>query len=656
MKKNIIEINRYLQSFTSGVENIKYRSSDVKGILDEFVKKQAHFLIKYSVESFTIDSDEFSPEECIYVSEHEVKYVTHKGGRYYDRDGETISPKDVDVFYYIKKDIRHLDPASISKGFFKRSPKESMFLMVLVIFVMLSPMYSNLFNSRLVYGESTSSLIFISCVFGVGFLLEYILKEIISKGVLRTIEKENLVAEAYLFEMVNNSENKDSVVHWQTATASLNVIWKQIGHIALELIVALSIALVMIYLLGFYSAFPLIAYVTFSALHLKFKLKSYRSILTLNQLSEQKLSYLVGMQNARKTFKYINFHKLRAKWDRLSFDISRFNFDIQNHDESSAGILKMFTSCSIIIIFVSSFFAINAGYLMQTSVIALMLLNGRITSAISSSINRIYHVVTSYSKLKGAINSLHEADFNLYNKGRISFSKEYKKQLLVDNIDVSFEGKDIISGLKIDLRSGDWLALTGKIGSGKSTLLKTISGALTPDSGKILLNKVAIHEYNNDFFIQCVAKYEPNDNFVSDSLYFNMELKYGQSPNEIMQSLKDFDCGFALNQETLYQIPADRLKLSTGQLQKLKMVQSLGKDPEIIIFDEPCSAMSNKESVSFLQSIKRKHPNAIVIISTHNPEIVRLSNYTLDMESKELCSVRPRSHKSLSGSKAVYIS
>lgn len=656
MKKNIIEINRYLQSFTSGVERIKYRSNDVKGILDEFVKKQEHFLIKYSVESFTIESDKFSPEECIYVSEHDVKYVTHKGGRYYDRDGETITPKDTDVFYYIKKDIRHLDPSSISRGFLKRAPKESMYLMILVVFVMLSPMYSNLFNSRLVFGESTSSLIFISCVFGVGFFLEYVLKEVISKGVLRTIEKENLVAEAYLFEMVNNSDNKDSVVHWQTATASLNVIWKQIGHIALELVVAFAIALVMIYLLGFYSAFPLITYVTFSFLHLKFKLKSYRSILMLNQLSEQKLSYLVGMQNARKTFKYINFHKLRAKWDRLSFDISRFNFDIQNHDESSAGILKMFTSCSIIIIFVSSFFAIHSGDLMQTSVIALMLLNGRMTSAISSSINRIYHVVTSYSKLKGAVNSLHEADFNLYNHGRITFSKEHKKQLLVDNVNVSFNGKDIVSGLNLDLRSGDWLTLTGKIGSGKSTLLKTIAGTLAPDAGKVLLNKISIHEYSNEFFIQSVAKYEPSDNFVSDSLYFNMELKFGQSPNEIMQSLKDFDCGFALNQEMLYQVPADRLKLSTGQLQKLKMVQSLGKSPEIVIFDEPCSAMSNNEAVSFLQSLKRRYPNAIVIISTHNPEIVKLSNYTLDMESKELASVRPRAHKSIAGSKPVYIS
>lgn len=655
MKKNTEEINHYLHSFITNDEKIKFRKVDAFGMLSEFVSKQDHFLLKYSVESFEAGDAHYAPEKCILENaKGDITFLFHRGGKYFDKSGEAVELKSDDRLLFIKKSIRYLEPTTIASGLIKRSPKSALLLTSLVAFVMVSPMYSNLFNSRLVFGESTSSLLFISFIFIAAFGVEFLIKETIMKGVLDSIEKENQVAEEYLFEMVNNSSTKDAVVHWQTATASINVIWKQIGHIALDVVTVLIISLVFTYLLGVYAALPLGIYLLFGGLHFKYKLRNYRSILAMNQLSEQKLSYLVGMQNAKENLKFLDFPKLKGKWDKMSQDISRFNYQIQSHDEYSSGILKMFTSSSIIVIFCSAFFAIKNGDFEQSSVIALMLLNGRATAAISSFINRMYHVVTSYSKLQGAITTLHEVDFNLYNYGKMNLESNTIR-MKVDGIKIAYEGREVLDGLSLDLKSGDIMSVTGKAGSGKSSLLKVLAGHAQPEKGKVAVNKIDINEYAPDFFTESIAFYSPEEQFVSDSLYFNFELKYGQRPQVIMQHLKDFGCEYVLNQDMLYKEKADELKLSTGQMQKLKMTRALGAKPSIIVLDEPCSALSTAESMRYLKLVKSKFPNAIIVFSTHNEKLLQLSNLNLNTDKMLLTKVKQSQSPSSGGKKAFTI-
>ncbi len=68
-----------------------------------------------------------------------------------------------------------LNEESIYKSLIKLTPKSSLLSLPLIVFALLLPLYSNLFNSRLVYSESISSLLYISFIFIVVIGLEFLL-------------------------------------------------------------------------------------------------------------------------------------------------------------------------------------------------------------------------------------------------------------------------------------------------------------------------------------------------------------------------------------------------------------------------------------------------------------------------------------------------
>ncbi|UDQ67733.1 MULTISPECIES: hypothetical protein [Providencia] len=72
-----------------------------------------------------------------------------------------------------------LNEESIYKSLIKLTPKSSLLSLPLIVFALLLPLYSNLFNSRLVYSESISSLLYISFIFIVVIGLEFFIKHII---------------------------------------------------------------------------------------------------------------------------------------------------------------------------------------------------------------------------------------------------------------------------------------------------------------------------------------------------------------------------------------------------------------------------------------------------------------------------------------------
>ncbi|MEX9748368.1 hypothetical protein AB7402_20735 [Providencia rettgeri] len=72
-----------------------------------------------------------------------------------------------------------LSEASIYKSLIKLTPKSNLFSLPLIVFALLLPLYSNLFNSRLVYSESISSILYISFIFIVIIGLEFFIKHII---------------------------------------------------------------------------------------------------------------------------------------------------------------------------------------------------------------------------------------------------------------------------------------------------------------------------------------------------------------------------------------------------------------------------------------------------------------------------------------------
>ncbi|MDK9790734.1 ATP-binding cassette domain-containing protein [Vibrio sp. D431a] len=464
------------------------------------------------------------------------------------------------------------------------------------------------------------------------------MKKSIMTEVNRKIEYETKASEYFFFDVVSKTTTKDAIVQWKTATESVLQIWRHVGHVMLDVLTVILIMVAFTFLLGVYAVFPITVYFLLAGVALKTKFDAYRKILAMNQMNDQKLTYLIGMNRSRRFFGLLNFDMIRDKWRSMTDEVSRFNESIMNHEETASGVLKLFTSTSIVIIFIAAYFAIRGGSLEQSSVIALMLLNGRCASGISAACNRIYQIFVAKSKMDGAVQSLHQDDLLMSYRGTKSLNvpNDGVNRLVVKDLAKGYDDDIAFEGVNFTLKSGDSLCIVGKVGSGKSSLMRILAGIDTPSKGHSLFNGISVSEYSEEFATRELAYYSPEDKFLNDSLYFNFEIKYGKANKSIFDNLKFFGCNYVMSQEAMYQDKADLLKVSTGQMQRLLMVRSIGDKPSMIIMDEPCSNFSPDEAKGFMSQLRRKFPKAILIYATHSPILMQMADNMLDMDRGEV--------------------
>lgn len=184
-----------------------------------------------------------------------------------------------------------------------------------------------------------------------------------------------------------------------------------------------------------------------------------------------------------------------------------------------------------------------------------------------------------------------------------------------------------LRGVSLEIREGEFVALTGASGSGKSTLLQLIGGLDQPTSGNITVDGTNIQRLRDkklsEFRNQTIG-------FVFQFFYLQPFLNL-QTNTEVpgMFSRSPRATRTAHAQQLLDRVGlgdyAKRLpkELSGGQIQRAAIARALLNNPKILLADEPTGNLdktNSKEIIDLFQTI-RKELGTTVVIVTHNPEI-----------------------------------
>ncbi|OYU15256.1 MAG: phosphate ABC transporter ATP-binding protein [Alphaproteobacteria bacterium PA4] len=209
------------------------------------------------------------------------------------------------------------------------------------------------------------------------------------------------------------------------------------------------------------------------------------------------------------------------------------------------------------------------------------------------------------------------------------------------NIDVFYGAKQAIRNVSIDFSREHVTAFIGPSGCGKSTILRcfnrmndTIEGARV--TGEIRLDGVDITSPALDV-VQLRARVgmvfqKPNP--FPKSIYEN--IAYGPRIHGLAASRADLDgvVESALRRAGLWDEVKDRLKdsgttLSGGQQQRLCIARAIAVDPEVILMDEPCSALDPVATAKIEELIDDLRGRYAIVIVTHNmQQAARVSQRT----------------------------
>ena len=179
-----------------------------------------------------------------------------------------------------------------------------------------------------------------------------------------------------------------------------------------------------------------------------------------------------------------------------------------------------------------------------------------------------------------------------------------RKALVFKN--VSFRYADdtpwILKSVNLSFKRGEKVGIVGVTGSGKSTLLDILMGLLTPTSGKLLVDGVAVAKGNRGAW-QAHISHVPQSIYLADST-IQENIAFGVVPEEVQESRVILAAQQAQIAETINKLKnkykalvGERgVQLSGGQRQRVGIARALYKNSDIIIFDEAhkCVRQSNR--------------------------------------------------------------
>ncbi|SMQ72147.1 maltose ABC transporter ATP-binding protein /trehalose ABC transporter ATP-binding protein [Devosia lucknowensis] len=188
------------------------------------------------------------------------------------------------------------------------------------------------------------------------------------------------------------------------------------------------------------------------------------------------------------------------------------------------------------------------------------------------------------------------------------------------NVRKSFGMVEVIKGVDLEVRKGEFMVFVGPSGCGKSTLLRLISGLEDITSGEMLFDGKVVNALTPSkrgiaMVFQSYALYPHMT--VYDNMAFGLKLEKGHSKDEIRQRVERAADMLQIRQYL------DRLpkQLSGGQRQRVAIGRAITRDPKVFLFDEPLSNLDAALRVATRIEIAKLHEgmhDVTMIYVTHD--------------------------------------
>ncbi|GAA0779819.1 hypothetical protein GCM10008908_39120 [Clostridium subterminale] len=193
-------------------------------------------------------------------------------------------------------------------------------------------------------------------------------------------------------------------------------------------------------------------------------------------------------------------------------------------------------------------------------------------------------------------------------------------KLELKNIYFSIGNKEILKNINLTIEDGEFFSILGPSGAGKTTIFKTITGAILPNKGELIVDGEIINylpmEKRN-----VVMVHQGNQLFPHMTVRENVEfgLKMRKFPRKYIEDKVKFLVEFFNMSEHMKKYPH---QLSGGQQQLIALMRALAIDPKVLLLDEPFTGLDNnlKHYIKdYLMKIQKQFRITIIMI-THEKE------------------------------------
>lgn len=199
--------------------------------------------------------------------------------------------------------------------------------------------------------------------------------------------------------------------------------------------------------------------------------------------------------------------------------------------------------------------------------------------------------------------------------------------LEIKNFSISYGKNRVLKDINLNIERNRITAIIGPSGCGKSTFLKSLNLMITEEKNIEILGEIYFEGKNiKDFQIENLRKkiglvFQTPTPFPF-SIYKNMiyaPVYYGiKDKKELEKIVKEKLILAGLYDEIKNELNKSALSLSGGQQQRLCIARELTVEPEVLLLDEPCSALDIQNTMKIEEMLKKLSSKYTIVIVTHN--------------------------------------
>ncbi|MDD3475608.1 MAG: ABC transporter ATP-binding protein [Sulfurimonas sp.] len=203
----------------------------------------------------------------------------------------------------------------------------------------------------------------------------------------------------------------------------------------------------------------------------------------------------------------------------------------------------------------------------------------------------------------------------------------------VSNVSHYYGKEQVLFDLSFEIKSGEFLFLSGESGSGKSTLLSILSTLLKPSKGELLIDDESVDKIKNiDYFRQSKIGFVFQFHYLINylNIYENIALAAlddkKHNINEILKKLGILELSSRYPNE-----------ISGGQRQRVALARALVNEPKIIFADEPTGSLDSKNSIIVYELLAEAlKGGTTVVVASHDMRIEEYATQIIRLKDGQI--------------------
>ena len=360
-------------------------------------------------------------------------------------------------------------------------------------------------------------------------------------------------------------------------------------------------------------------------------------------------SLLVEAISGAETLKATNAEgRVIGRWRNLARMSAQTQERLRHLNATAVTLANMCQQVTSIALVIGGFYMFDAGKISMGAIIAIVMLAGRSLAPagqLAFLMTRGRQAMTVLESLGGLMEKDDERSFG----SRSVVPTVRDGHIKLEDVSFAYpeSNREALSGLNIEIKPGEKIAIIGRVASGKSTLGRLLCGLYYPDAGSVLVDGLDNRQYR-PINLRSQLRFVGQDaELFSGSIKDNLLVGAPNADDaELIDALRRVGADEFLGRDDggFDRGTGERGRnLSGGQRGFLVLARALASPSKLLFLDEPTGAMDMRTEMSFVERLKTAtYPGQTLIVSTHRHAVLSLCDRLIVMDRGKIVADGPR--------------